>query len=407
MKTHLWAGVVCLCSLAICGGCGASSSSNTPATKVFAYISFTNNISSQNTVVEHSLDLSTGMLTPVGSPLVVADRSAITVDPTNKFAYLVSGVTSGVVTALGSIQAFSIDASTGALRAVGGSIAAGFGPTPAVVDPTGKFLYVGTQTNIGCGASCVNTILAFTIGGDGTLTAVPGSPFSDGVYYLAGQLVLAPSGRFLYAVWGGAYAIDSSTGALTAVPMFAPSNGGAPAFMPSDVQSLTLNATGNFAYAVIQPDVPCGEAPCGNSVAVFSVDTTIGTLTPTAIISVPQFADIALAPSGKYAYLYSSANHFNINLDAYSVNSTTGALTSIETGAVPPEDVVIGFGPIPTMDPTGSYIFMSNLNFCQVAGFSINHLTGKVTAMPECPVAYIHYFPFYTATGIAFATEPR
>jgi hypothetical protein len=75
-------------------------------------------------------------------------------------------------------------------------------------------------------------VAVFTINHtDGTLTPVSGSPFAiGGVYtYGAGQIVIGPSGQFLYIPYaypvGGnptfvvaAYSIDPTTGALTMVP---------------------------------------------------------------------------------------------------------------------------------------------------------------------------------------------
>ena len=69
-----------------------------------------------------------------------------------------------------TISGYSIG-SNGALAPLPGSpFAAGSGTGPVVVDPTGKFVYVINEGDA--------TISAYSIGSNGALTPVPGSPFS-------------------------------------------------------------------------------------------------------------------------------------------------------------------------------------------------------------------------------------
>jgi len=86
----------------------------------------------------------------------------------------------------------------------------------AVIESTGRFLYVGDAGSV-AGFGIDST--------DGRLTPVPGSPFRLGGDAPSKRNIIAlvphPSGRFLYVVnameiW--VYSIDSSTGALAAVP---------------------------------------------------------------------------------------------------------------------------------------------------------------------------------------------
>jgi 6-phosphogluconolactonase len=84
--------------------------------------------------------------------------------------------------------------SNGALTQVPGSpFALGVVGNSLSVDPTGKFLYI-SATN--------DTIAAYRIGFDGTLTAVEGSPFAvQGVS--SGLSTIDPTGKFLYAAGSG------------------------------------------------------------------------------------------------------------------------------------------------------------------------------------------------------------
>jgi 6-phosphogluconolactonase len=71
----------------------------------------------------------------------------------------------------GSVSAFAIDETGGALKPVAGSpYKAGTNPVAAVVEPSGRFLYVLNRDDA--------TVSAYRIAADGTLARVEGSPFA-------------------------------------------------------------------------------------------------------------------------------------------------------------------------------------------------------------------------------------
>ena len=85
-------------------------------------------------------------------------------------------------------SAYTINSSTGALRAVAGSpFATGSSPFSAAVDPSGQFAYVANDAD--------NTVSAYAVvnSSAGALRAVSGSPFAAGLapalVAIAGQAV--------------------------------------------------------------------------------------------------------------------------------------------------------------------------------------------------------------------------
>jgi hypothetical protein len=86
-----------------------------------------------------------------------------------QFAYVANDASNNV-------SAYSIGAN-GALTPVPGSpFAAGIQPVSVAVDPTGKFAYVANlRQNLG------GNVSAYNIGANGALTPVPGSPFAAGI----------------------------------------------------------------------------------------------------------------------------------------------------------------------------------------------------------------------------------
>jgi len=131
----------------------------------------------QNTIGNISgfnIDPGTGALTPMlGSPfystLSVTGPTAITVDPTGSFVFALTPGSSE------SFWSFEIDSTTGALTAIKTSpFSLAAGGLFALTDPTGDFLYVGSQSG--------KNIAAYTYNQNtGVPTAVSGSPFSTGV----------------------------------------------------------------------------------------------------------------------------------------------------------------------------------------------------------------------------------
>src|SRR2546430_3980994 len=164
----------------------------------FVYVN--NNSQGPNSVSAFSVG-SDGALTSVsGSPFLtggtgigggqLTNRIAVTTIPGN-FLYASNDGSN-------NISGFSIDNTTGALKAVPGSpFAAGALPGgnassfTLAVDPIGQFLYVGTF-NISA-----SNITAFKILSDGALTPVAGSPFAADFppFHMKGS----PDGKFLSA----------------------------------------------------------------------------------------------------------------------------------------------------------------------------------------------------------------
>lgn len=211
-------------------------------------------------VTAFNVDSSSGRLSPLaGSPFSAGENPALlVVDGSNKFLYVgdyganAGGVwgfsrntTSGALTPIpgsspfltklnggplgltthgdflwgneqnadGTLAGFSFDSTSGALTQIpGASLPSGDLASGSVLDASGRFLYVASYGD--------STISAFNVNGDGSLTAMNGSPFATtGKPYF---LVIDPSGKFLYASNPDAtqntitgFTINSSNGALT------------------------------------------------------------------------------------------------------------------------------------------------------------------------------------------------
>ena len=226
---------------------------------------------------------------------------AVAIDPSGRFMYVPGGSISGNVTG------FAIDSATGMPSPLPGSpFATGDDfPGSAVVDRAGRFLYVGQGNSIFSGSIAVFAIDATT----GALTAVPGSPFAHFANYgRVAALALSPDGRFLFAGGSGigTYAVNPTTGVPTPVAITG----------NSDFLGLAVDPTGRYLYA---PDF-AGSVVRGFSIAADGRLTPVGTPQPIGSVS------RAIVSVADLVYVASSGTD---TIHGFRIIPATGALAPV------------------------------------------------------------------------------
>ena len=282
---------------------------------------------------------SNGALSQVGSPFTPAVAPIFeTMDPKGRFVFLL-GDGNGIN--YPDLEVCSIG-SNGALTQVPGSpFSLGVNGNSLSVDPTGKFLYI-SATN--------DTIAAYRIGFDGTLTAVEGSPFAvQGVS--TGLSTIDPTGKFLYAAGSGgssgggiaAYSIGSN-GALTIVP-------GSPFLASTGVQ-------GAFSVMIDPTSSDLFTLDISNSrILAYNIGSN-GALTPVAgsPFATPSAGSMALDPTGQFLYVGSNKDQNNA-VSVYS--NTAGTLTPISGSPFPLPVPSANIWSV-TLDPTGRFAYVQD-----------------------------------------------
>jgi 6-phosphogluconolactonase (cycloisomerase 2 family) len=229
-----------------------------------------------------AVNAGTGGLSVVpGSPFAVNNVPFMVAShPTGKFLYTADlGPLLGGFT-LQSVSAFSVDAVTGALSPVNSPY-----PAPAnstvhglVIHPSGNFVYAPAGPSVG--------ILGWSVGQDGSLTSLPGSPFAPGIAAVNGTF--DPTGKFFYlsgSLGGGilGYSVNSADGSLAPLA-------GSPFGVGSTFASPTLDPSGQFLFA--------GDFQ-NQAVAEFRVDGNSGALTSvgsTPTSGIPETLVVVQAP---------------------------------------------------------------------------------------------------------------
>ena len=252
----------------------------------------------------------------------------------------------------------------------------------AFANPTPKFAYVANfcVSHTDCSAGNVS---AYAIDSStGALSAVAGSPFAAGAQPVS--VTVDPSGRFVYVVNTcvssadcsagnvSAYTINSSTGALSAVA-------GSPFAARTLPSSVTVDPSGRFAYVANS----CETSRCATvgSVSAYSINSPTGALS--AVAGSPFAAgdspiSVTVDPSGQFAYVVNQSGN---NVSAYTINSSTGALRAVagspfETGTNPFSVAV---------DPSGRFAYVTNDDDDTVSAYTISSSTGALRAVPGSP----------------------
>src|SRR5271155_3748980 len=297
------------------------------------------------------------------------DPQSIAVDPNGKFAYVLNGDCAGGAGAC--VSMYTINPTTGALASIGPPVSTdGFGVYPGSigVEPSGKFAYLTNEGDPwGYEDGSNGSVAMYTI--DATTGALTSTGFTSGTcpgLCDPSSMVVDPSGKFAYVLTGGAgipfnvamYTIDATTGALASIGTVAAEQ------VPI---SVTVDPVGKFVYVATQNDTP-GLA--GN-VSMYTIDATTGALTSTGTIAAgTDPVSVVVDPSGKFAYVANSSSN---DVSMYTINVTTGALTPTGT-------IAAGAGPVSVVvDPSGKFAYVANFTSNDVSMYTIDVTTGALT----------------------------
>jgi 6-phosphogluconolactonase (cycloisomerase 2 family) len=284
-------------------------------------------------VYEYTVNASTGLLTAVaGSPFTTlsgtsttpnacggrgspGDTRAVTFDPTGMFGYVTNGSFLGYLNI--GVWEFTIDPTTGVPNLVPGTeVAACYQPWSVTIDPSGQFAYVPSfVVTPSPGAA----LYAFTINAvTGALVPVAAAPYVQPAAAGGdGALTIEPTGRFAYQpdynnneIW--AFAIDSSTGALTPIA-------GSPFATGSTPTSIAIEPRGQFLYLV-----------ASGGVYTYAINNSTGALTVatgSSLVALSQASALQIDPSGQFAYTTAIVGAGQTGVYGYTIDSATGALT--------------------------------------------------------------------------------
>jgi 6-phosphogluconolactonase (cycloisomerase 2 family) len=249
-------------------------------------------------------------------------------------------------------------------KATGTAVSGGVASVRVVCTTSpGRFAYIA---NLGS-----NNISAYAVdASSGALTEIDGSPFTT----LATSPIAVTAdanGKFLYCASSRGieiFAIDPMSGALT-------ETSGSPVINPYLPYSVTIDPTGQFAYTANIS----GGPPNANGVWAYSINATTGWLTSIGTLPAGSGpSDGAVLPSGKFLYITNSASD---SISVFAINSTSGALTAISgspfaTGSSPWSVAITS---------SGNFAYVANRGANTISGYGIDPNTGALSAIAGSP----------------------
>ena len=347
-----WGAVWALAALAAClllASCGGNNTTPPPppSTLGHAYITTANGL------YGYVISASNGGLSPIATPTGAPGGTAAV---GNAQKFLLYTLTSG-----GQISGYTISSNNGSLTAVAGSPfgGAGVGVAFMAVDNAGQYLFVPAAQDFNVVPYTINVVGTLTIG---LQVGTPGAPLTATV---------DPQAHFLYVPMGSAgtelYQING--GALT-------DQGTIPPLGATKPQFVAITPSDTFAYI--------SDAVTG--VAAYSINSTTGALTAlpaSPFTAGPGPSAMAMTPNGKYLYVATSPG-----LVQFAINSD-GSLTSIGS------PVAFTSPPIVMdIEQTGTFLYVLSVGSSTVNIYKIDPTSGVLAAQPPIVVPAV-------ATGIA------
>ena len=133
-----------------------------------------------------------------------------------------------------------------------------------------------------------------------------------------------------------------------------------------DVQ---VDPSGRFLYAV--------RSDTTSEVLLYPIDAVGDLGAPTGVNAGDVARGASIDPTGKFLYV---CNQIDGDVQGYTIDPATGALTSIGTTAV-------GVGPYDsTFDPAGRFLYVANRGADTISSFSVDATTGALSVLNTTPV---------------------
>jgi 6-phosphogluconolactonase len=303
-------------------------------------------LTANNTIAGYRVDNNSGAFTALtGSPYFAGNSPAsLVLHPSGNYLYAVNQLGN-------DISLFSVNSNLGSIAEVLPRTPTGVGPVSIVMNATGTLLFC---SNVFSTSISVYSVNAST----GALTQVPGSPFTT--YSQPGQLVITPSGNFLYTVNSTISSIVgfsvTSSGTLRTLPV-------TPTAYPPF--SATIDPQGKYLVVT---------NPTENAFTMYFIHPSTGTLTtvpgtPLATETGPVAASVQ--PDEQYVYI---ANQTSNNLSGYIIDQSTGTPTQVSGSPF-----TVTSGPLfMQWDPNGEWLYVGGQSSKMVAEYEFS-ADGTVT----------------------------
>jgi 6-phosphogluconolactonase len=310
-------------------------------------------------------DTATGKLTEAELAGEVGNPSFVAIHPNNRYLYAVTEAGQE-----GAITSFSIDHATGKLTKINEASSKGSGPCHLNVDRTGRSLVVANYNSGSCAClavkpdgSLVESTSFIQHKGSSTDPRRQTGPHAHSVNISANNrfLIVADLGLDQVLV----YKFDPANATIT--PNDPPFAKVAPASGP---RHFNFHPKNKFAYVINEMACTVTAFTWNANKGVLTEIQTLSTLPAGAKGNNFSTAEVRAHPNGKFLY---GSNRGHNTIAVFSVDQSKGTLTLVEN--------VSTEGQIPrnfNIDPSGKWLLAANQNSDNVVVFSIDQASGKL-----------------------------
>ncbi len=325
---------------------------------------YTSGAGSGQGIYRSALDLETGKLSDPALAAEAKNPSFLEIHATGKFLYAVSESGGD-----GSVGAYAIDPDTGNLRLLNQQPSGGAGPCHVSIDHTGRNVLVA---NYGSGSASVMPIRP-----DGSLAEPTGFVQHEGSSVHperqkgphAHSINVSPDNRFAYVADLGIdrimiYRLDAQKGTVvTNRPPFAQLKPGA------GPRHFAFHPGAKCAYVINELDCTITAFACDSTSGALTEVQTVPTL-PEGFAGHSTCAEIRVHPNGRFLY---GSNRGHDSIAVYRIDEAEKPLTFVEhetAGIKTPRNFNI--------DPAGTFCLVANQGSDSVVVFRVNQETGAL-----------------------------
>lgn len=323
----------------------------------------------ENTIFLYRLSSATGALTRVSAQRGGASPTYLTLDSKKQFLYAVNETQNFQGAKSGSVRSFAVDPRTGDLTLLNEQPSAGGSPCYISLDAKGKVALVANYMG--------GNVSLLPVSPDGKL-APPSyvdqhagkGPHKNQDASHAHCIVPDPANLYAFAVNLGTdrvYRYRLNTAQTLLTPMAEPAFVARPGAGP---RHLTFHPKGKLAYLINELNSTVTALAYDEAAGQFSELQTLSAL-PADFTETNSCADIHVSPNGRYLY---ASNRGHNSIAVFGIDATSGTLTPVQhvsTQGKTPRNFVL--------DPSGSLLLVANQNSNSLVSYRINQQTGKLT----------------------------
>ena len=348
-------------------GCSRPATATLP-TDYLLYIGTNVGGAQDSSIFLYRVNASTGAFTKLGGQLGGASPTYLTLTPNHRFLYAVSETQTFRGAAGGGVTSFAIDPHSGALKLLGQQPSGGAAPCYISLDHSGKNALVANYT--GGNVSILPVAADGPLGPPTTDQHTGRGPHKNQDAPHAHCLLPDPANQFAFAVNLGTdqvvgYRLDAPAGRLARLPepAFVARPGAAP-------RHLTFHPNGKTAYLINELNSTLTTLAYDAAAGRFRELQTVPTL-PASYTGDNSCADVHVAPNGLFLY---ASNRGHNSIAVFAIDSSNGTLVpiqNVDTQGKTPRNFAL--------DPSGRLLLVANQNSNSLVSYRIDAFSGLLT----------------------------